>query len=91
MTIVQKCKVSISILLSQIFIPKYHYQFLKSDISASLYVVHTERQFGVSIPVLQCSILDSCMDAVSFPCSLLGMSCDEQHLETELKCIKVGF
>jgi len=25
------------------------------------------------------------MDAASFPGSLLGMSCDEQHLETELK------
>ena len=46
-------KVLISILLRQIFISKYQYQFLKSDISASLYVVHAERQFGVSIPALQ--------------------------------------
>jgi len=46
-------KVSISILLSQIFNSKYQYQFLKSDIGASLYVVHAECQFGVSIPALQ--------------------------------------
>jgi len=42
-TSVQKCKVSVSVLLSQTFVPKY--QFLKSGISATL----MDRHSGITL------------------------------------------
>ena len=41
-TSVQKCKVSVSVLLSQTFIPKYWYRFLKSGINATLMDRHSD-------------------------------------------------
>ena len=44
-TSVQKCKVSVSVLLSQTFIPKYWYRFLKSGVNATL----MDRHSGITL------------------------------------------